>query len=533
MNKTKVLLVASECRGFVKIGGLADVVRDLAIGLTAKDIDISVMMPYYESMEIATTQCNSFPVTFAGKTHRADIYFRYEDDIRFYFVRNKIFFGEKYKLPYTIDSQDKGPFEDDAMRFAFFSAAAIQSLLELPDLEDVTTLHCNDWHTGVIFPLLKYDNQYSGLNKQLTTIFTIHNLKYQGTRPFYLPGEDDTLSFLGWFPWIYKTIRDNDLLDPLTDKYADIPCFNPMQAGINLADKVTTVSPQYAKEILQADNPSIDFIGGGGLEDELLAKSRNGDLVGILNAINYKEHSPLKALFPFSGKDTNFLKNRKLNKKHLLQELEAIIGDVKDFAGKDELGLKAKNLDTNNWEEIPIVTIISRTVSQKIGLLLTDAEDNFTTLQNILRRDIILIILGVGNLDETLAYQMKPENSFFINSFDPNLANKLYAGSDIFLMPSSFEPCGLGQMIAMHYGVIPIVHDIGGLHDTVNKDCGFLFDGNTKEEKVKSLLITFDQALDIFNNDKERWQKMQKNGMMKQFNLKKQTESYLKLYKND
>ena len=253
-----VLLVASECGEVAKVGGLADVVIDLTRALVKKGITASIIMPYYDVVKIKAEKIFDIEIDFAGRSWIVFLYRHMIGDIPVYLLKNDFFFSGDYKEVY-IDSDkfERGPFEDDAKRFAFFSKAVCDLLLDFDLFKTVNVLHCHDWHTGSLIYLLKHGKEYSSIKNNFKYIFTIHNLDYQGIRPFNLKNRGNFVSFSEWFPDIYRQVKNSETMDILKDKNIKVPCFNPMKAGINLSDRVNTVSPTYAEEITKSDDESM------------------------------------------------------------------------------------------------------------------------------------------------------------------------------------------------------------------------------------------------------------------------------------
>jgi len=531
-----VLMVAVECRDLAKVGGLGDVVRDLSKALEKLGIPVSIVMPCYDRVQHPAEPVDSFPMSFGTRNDwPVKIFKRELDGIAVYLLRSEGFFGGIYGEVY-IDSDrlGRGPFEDDARRFAFFSAATCEFMQKHAELQKITALHCHDWHTAVMLVLLKHDPRYRQLAGTLRTLFTIHNLDYQGARPFELSGERDLLSFSQWFPELYQNLRIKGALTALSDPHTPVPCFNPMRAGINLADNVNTVSPRYAAEISQPDDPARNFIGGRGLERDLqLCGSR---LYGILNGLDYKVYTPSKLTPPFDVDIKDWQSARRQHKDNLLQclgkHLQEMAGKLgKGFKNRDSVLSKMSTFRPDEWNEKPLVVAVTRAVRQKASMLLETLDESGPVLQELLKRDIYLVILGTGELENQLEEINRSPNGLFVCAFDPRFADLLYAGGDIFLMPSDFEPCGITQMIAMRYGCLPLVPDVGGLSDTVqDMQTGFVYSGVNRQAARQALLDTLDKALGCYVNDRKKWAAMQAQAMSARFEWTSSAEKYIELY---
>lgn len=408
----KILFAASECMPFAATGGLGDVIGSLpralrdAYGLAA---DIRVVLPLYEcippSLRQSFTKEAVFTVRLSWRQQYCGLYSLRRDGIVYYFIDNEYYFGRQNIYGYP----------DDGERYAFFSMAVLDMLTYIGFFPDI--LHAHDWQgaLSVIYKNLLYGDRQG--YARIKTVFTIHNIEYQGQFPTYMLEDVFSLSaahrkILGW--------RDD---------------INLMQGAVILADQITTVSPTYAKEI---QTPAL----GRGLDSVLRAHSEK--LSGILNGIDDTYYNPAAdaAIAKRYTKDTIIYK--KINKTSLQQEL---------------------NLPQR--EDIPVFSVISRLVGHKGTELICAAAKRL-----LQEEDAQLIILGTGEetyeaffhtLEETF-----PEKMRALIKYDRDLSKRIYAASDFFLMPSASEPCGLSQMIACRYGAIPIVRETGGLSDSIH-----------------------------------------------------------------
>jgi starch synthase len=530
-----VVMVAAECRDLAKVGGLGDVVRDLSKALRALGVPVSVVMPCYDAVQHPARAMDAFTVRFGGRNDWPVQAFKRElDGVPVYLLRSEEFFGGEYGSVY-VDSErlGRGPFEDDAQRFAFFSTVALAFIQKHPELE-LNALHCHDWHTGAMLVLLKHDPRYRPLASQLQTLFTIHNLDYQGTRPFELSGERKFAAFGQWFPELYQNLKAQHLLEPLADPHASTPCFNPMRAGINLADGVSTVSPTYAVEITQPDDPARNFIGGRGLEADL--RRRGNTLHGILNGLDYDVNDPANLNPSYGVNLGDWPSTRDEHKRKLLEGLDTQLEAMalrlgKSFKNSDVVLSKLSAYRPAEWKERMLVVAVTRVVRQKMSILLETLDEAASVLQALLKRDIALIVFGTGELEDPLEELNRWRNGLFVCAFDPQFATQLYAGGDLFLMPSDFEPCGLSQMIAMRYGCLPLVSDVGGLHDTIqDTQTGFVYGGANRTAARQALLAALDRALDCYKNEKGKWREMQEQAMRARFEWTTSARKYVELY---
>jgi starch synthase len=533
----KVLMVSAECRDLAKVGGLADVVRDLSKALNSLGTHVSIVMPYYERIQTPAKPVATFNVQFGSRYDWTVKAFRLElDGVPVYLLRSQEYFGGDYGDVY-IDSErlGRGPFEDDALRFAFFSSAVLEFMLEYPGLSEINALHCHDWHTGVLLALLKYSPRYRRLSNALQTLFTIHNLDYQGTRPFELVGARYLISFAQWFPELYKELKAAGKLVAISDLFSPVPCFNPMRAAINLADTVNTVSPNYALEITQPDDDERNFIGGRGLEGDL--RKRGSQLYGILNGLDYESNDPSKLSPPFDSTISKWPIGRRQHKINLLDglsvDLEKMVVKLgKRFKNSTAVLKKMPGFQPDEWGNKPLVVAVTRAVRQKVNILLESMDGSSSVLKEILKRDIFLLVLGTGDLEIQLEEINHYENGLFVCAFDPGFASRLYEAGDIFLMPSDFEPCGITQMIAMRFACLPLVPDVGGLKDTVQDMVnGFVYHGFNRPAARQALLDGLDRAIDCYSQDRKQWEAMQVQAMNARFEWSTSARKYIELYR--
>ncbi|MGE4357590.1 MAG: glycogen synthase GlgA [Candidatus Omnitrophota bacterium] len=453
----KILYVASEVEPFAKTGGLADVAGSLPVALEKLGCDIRVVMPRYKNIK---TNGNK---GFLG------------NQVIVYFVEHREYFNRDF-----LYGTPEGDYPDNLDRFAYFSREVFNVAKENNFSPDI--IHCNDWQTALVPVYLKTIFKEDPFFKNTKTVFTIHNLAYQGIFPkeqFPRTGLDWSLFNIDGFEFYDKV--------------------NIMKGGLIFSDFITTVSPTYSKEI-----QTKEF--GCGLEG-LLAK-RKDNLIGILNGIDYNIWHPLKDPVIPCKYSFNTIKKKYVNKEYL--QLEA-------------------GLEIN--KEIPLLGIITRLADQKGLDILAPIIDT------LCKMDLQFILLGTGDkVYHEIFEQIKvryPRKTSINLKFDADLARKIYAGSDIFLMPSRFEPCGLGQMISLKYGTIPVVRKTGGLADTIvdyephsDTGNGFTF---TAYSSV-SLLEAIKRALSVYK-DKKAWMRLIKRAMEADFSWKVSAQKYLKLYR--
>ncbi|MCI2000876.1 MAG: glycogen synthase GlgA [Clostridia bacterium] len=465
----KVLIISSEVAPYAKSGGLGDVTGSLPVALRKNGVDVRVVMPKYKSIKneyfIGCKYLGSYETHLSWRKQPAGI-IQKDGDFTTYFIENNYYFGRDKYYGY----------DDDNERFAFFCKAALEILQFIDFIPDV--IHCNDWQTGPLCLLLKeYFNKFADY-KNIKTLFTIHNMQYQGIFPRY------TLEMLEISDWCFDSV----------EFYGSMSF---MKAGLMYSDMISTVSSTYAKEIKT-------FQYGYGLDGVM--RSRADKLCGILNGIDYEKNNPETDKRIYVNFSIDSIEKKKQNKLEL----------------QKQLGL--------NQKDVPMISIVSRLAEQKgLDLVSWVAEE-------ILNRDIQLVLLGTGekrleDFFRDLAYRYPDKISTNI-LFDDTLAQRIYASSDMFLMPSLFEPCGLGQMFSLRYGTIPIVRKTGGLSDTVTH-----FDRNTKQgngfvfEHYTSdgLLWAINEALSVYYSDD--WKYVVKNAMESDFSWNTSAKKYIELYK--
>ncbi|MBP3038545.1 glycogen synthase [Bacillaceae bacterium Marseille-Q3522] len=463
-----VLFVASECTPFIKTGGLADVIGSLPQALR-KDgqADVRVILPLYdeisEEWRKQMSYNGTFPVQLGWRHQEASLFSLEHDRISYYFIENSYYFTRKGVYGYY----------DDGERFIFFCKAVMEAIPHLGFVPDI--LHAHDWQAGVAVALAKITKPFPNLK----TVFTIHNIKYQGLMPLAMFDNFLNLSreHVGGFEW-------NGL-------------FNCMKGAIFHADKITTVSPSYAGEILH------DYYGEG-LSPVLL--ERKNDLTGILNGIDTNEYNPLKDKhLAVTYRDSRVKK--KINKEKL----------------QERLGL-------HHDGEKPLYIMITRLVEQKGLHLIECVFDDF------IAKDVQFIILGTGEAEFEAFFVEKMhqyrEKVKALITFDEGLARQLYASADFFLMPSKFEPCGLSQLIALQYKTVPIVRETGGLKDTVipynklnGEGNGFSFTNYNAHDLLHVLFYSFE----IYHNPNE-WKNLIKNVNKSRYSWQDSARQYEDLY---
>ena len=467
----KVLFASSEAYPFAMSGGLADVAGALPKALRKRFVGCRVVMPLYgnitqEMRDKMTFICN-ITVPVAWRRQYCGVFEAHLDGVIYYFIDNQYYFNREGLYGHY----------DDAERFAFFSRAVLEIIPYINFTPDI--IHCNDWQTALIPVYLDAFYKYADLYKDMKTVFTIHNIQYQGKYGYELTEE-----VLGLPP------ENASLVD-----YDN--CVNFMKGAIQCADKVTTVSPTYSKEIL-------DPYYSHGLDGIL--KLFTYKLTGIVNGIDVDVYNPETDSLIYKNYSLKLLSGKDVNKKKL----------------QEELGLPQK-------ADVPVIGIVTRLVKHK-GIDLVKC-----VFEELLRADAQFAILGSGEWEfETFFNDMAkkyPDKVGLVLGFKPQLAHRIYAGADMFLMPSQSEPCGLAQMVALRYGTIPIVRETGGLNDTISdsgdgEGNGFTF----KSYNAHDMQNTVWRALAGYA-DKDGWKMLKERAMKCDNSWGTSATAYIKLYK--
>lgn len=472
----KILFAAAECAPFFKSGGLGDVVGALPKELVKQNQEVVVVLPLFKNLPEKYRKdlehVLDFTVNVGWRKQYCGIERLVYQQVTYYFIDNLYYFDRDGIYGYY----------DDGERFAFFQQAVIEMMEKIGFIPDI--LHVHDYHTGMIPYLLKEKYSWIEAYRQIKTVLTIHNMEFQGQCSESVL---HNLFGIGLERYYDGTIRIDDGI-------------NFLKAGIIYADRVNTVSPSYAKEI---QTPEFGF----GLDGILRMVS--GKLSGILNGIDYDINNP----------ETD---------PHLTVHFSA-----EDLSGKKTNKKMLQNMVNLPEKDVPLIGVVSRLTNQK-GFQLVVEE-----FENLMQFDCQMILLGTGDtpFEDFFKYMgSKYPEKFSANIlFDAAFAQKIYAGSDIFLMPSGFEPCGLSQMIAMRYGTLPVVHEVGGLKDTVipynpitSQGDGFGF----SQFEGFYMMETLKLAMTTYTADKQAWEKMVQRAMAKNFSWEHSSKEYLSLYEN-
>jgi len=481
-----VLFVTSEVLPYSKTGGLADISNSLPQALNALGNEVRIISPKYGQLDERRLQIHEIKRLKDLKINIIDTQSKFS-------IKSSFIHGKNTKAQiYLLENQDffknkgiyqnirtKKDFPNNDERFLFFCKAVLEILEILQWKPDV--IHCNDWQTALIPAMLKRIYKNNLHIKDIKTVFTIHNLAYQGD-------------------FASSTFKKTNLPESVLSEVGFAKNrFNYLRTGLYYADKITTVSEKYAEEI----RTKKDYSCGMG---DLLAK-RKKDLSGILNGIDYSNWNPSV--------------DKIITYRYTYQEIPLKYENKRELLHKYNLEYK---------ENIPLIGIISRLVDEKGFELIVNI------LPELMKENVQLIILGEG--DEkyqkflTNAKKKYAKKLIVHIGFDENLAHHIQAGCDMILMPSKYEPCGLTQLYSLSYGTVPVVRNTGGLSDTITDyrkpdGTGFLFDNYNG----KDFLTTIKAALNVYKNNKQKWYTIIRNGMALDFSWKVSALKYMNLYK--
>ncbi|RLQ22486.1 glycosyltransferase [Seongchinamella sediminis] len=491
----RILMVAAENDALPggKVGGIGDVVRDIPAALGADGHQVQVVTPGYGAFSrlSGATAVGELQVRFRGRQEQVRL-LRVpakapRKNVTQWILEHPLFaIGGEGRI--YCDDPCHRPFATDASKFALFCAAVATAVVE-GAFSRLDVLHLHDWHTALVAVLRAFDPGYRQL-RFIHTVYTIHNLALQGIRPF----DGDESSLRAWFPELHFAAEQ--ISDP-----RDQHCINPMRAGVNLSDTVHAVSPSYAQEIQRPSDPQHGFYGGEGLQDDLRRAAGEGRLHGILNGCEYPRDTgaklPLADLLRLCEDELlNWVaRNPEVASAHLIAS-RRLARWFADLAGP-----------------ALVITSVGRLTDQKVLLLRQVMADGRTALEHLLSvlgKRGIFILLGSGDprIEQILArVAAQCENFLFLKGYSEAVSAGLYASGDLFLMPSSFEPCGISQMLAMRAGQPCLVHSVGGLRDTVaDERSGFAFMGDNPGEQAQHMIARFTQALETRLDSPERWQ---------------------------
>jgi len=473
----RVAFAASECVPYSKTGGLADVVGALPRAIASLGHEVSVYLPRYRQTKLADSRlvAESITVPFDDQYRFCSVVSAgKQGGVNFYFIEYPPFFDREGLYGTSV-----GDYPDNAERFALFSRAVLEAskILGVPDI-----FHCHDWQSALVPILLRTQYAEDPAFRNTATVFTIHNMGYQGLFP------PDTLPLL-MLPWDLFTITKMEFFGNV----------NFLKGALVYSDFVTTVSRKYSQEI-----QTTEF--GFGLEGVL--RERSATVAGILNGVDYEEWSPVTDKFVAAHYSSQDLRGKIQCKQDLLSAFGVAGADLK----------------------LPLIGIVSRFAAQKVFDLISQV------MERLALEDMIMVALGAGDKQyEEMFLRLSrqfPHKIAVKIAYDNALAHKIEAGSDMFLMPSRYEPCGLNQIYSLKYGTVPIVRATGGLDDTIEnwdaksrRGTGFKFVDYSGE----ALLLTMRQTLKVFR-DQAVWQQIMRNGMSKDFSWTASAKEYVRVY---
>jgi len=472
----KIVFVASECVPFSKTGGLADVVGALPKCLAGRGHEVSVVLPRYRKTPAGPVLLRNLSIPVGEELHFPDIQDgRAQEGVRYFFVDYPPFFDREGL--YVDGGAD---YPDNAQRFALFARAALELMKRtgVPEL-----IHCHDWQSALVPVLLKSQHAKDPALGRVPVVFTVHNLGYQGLFP------RQTLAALG-LPESLFTMEALEF-------YGQV---NLLKGGLVFADFVSTVSRKYAQEIQTEEY-------GHGLDGVI--RQRAATVTGIVNGVDYSEWSPETDKFLAANYSVEKLDGKRACKKDLLEQFRLPAADLKK----------------------PLVGIVSRFATQKGFDLIAEVADE------LMENDLKVVALGTGEPEFEQLFRELAERfpkKFAVRiAYDNALAHKIEGGSDMFLMPSRYEPCGLNQIYSLKYGTVPVVRATGGLDDTIEpfdsrtgRGTGFKF----AEYAGEALLDCVKQAVHVYGRNPEAWRRLMENGMRKDFSWNASAADYERLY---
>ncbi len=487
-----------------KVGGIGDVLRDIPPALAQCGHSVTVILPSYGLFH---EQNGTKKLTLLSVKHE-DI----EASVAVYHLPAKNPSGVNIVVLdhplfslcgkgriYCNDPSD-APFASDARKFSLFCRSAA-ALLVSRVIADADVIHLHDWHTALFALLCKYDPLHKKLGS-IRLVYSVHNLAIQGIRP--LKGPDSSLQ--SWYPDL--TIDSETVSDPRWPH-----CVNPVATAIRLSDAIHTVSPSYAADIVCKSRVETDgFYGGEGLEQELLQARQQGRLFGILNGCDYTKAT--------TNEKTRDKTNANQWQQPWPQLLQTIRGALHHWLTGSRALMSADYIADSrlsSWETLAqpkhILTSIGRLTEQKARLYRATDPHGVTVIErmlDVLGERGVFIMLGTGDPEyERFFTEMSANhaNFLFLNNYADNLSQVLYSSGSLFVMPSSFEPCGISQMLAMREGQPCLVHAVGGLKDTVEHlHNGFSFTGSTVAEQADNLVATLTKVLELRENEPQQWQ---------------------------
>ncbi len=529
-----IVMIASENDALprAKVGGIGDVMRDIPRALVDHGCSVHCIIPSYGHLHLLphARRVSHFPVEFGSTvtdvslyalfaetdSEEADAFFEEPGTPRVFnwVLHHPGFYPNGVGNIYCNDPPSR-PFATDATKFALFSAACGQAILN-ESFGPVDILHLHDWHAAIVSVLREYSPHFARL-KNIPTVYSVHNLAIQGIRPF----AGDASSLEAWFPFLrYDRAA---ICDPRVTH-----CFNPMRAAIQLCTRIHAVSPTYAQEVQEPSDTSNFKYGGEGLEGDLATAAKQHRLIGILNGCEYpqRKYRPASKTRLVEAMHNTLLgwmaKEATIQSAHWIAQQR-----IKEWAGT-----KGKYL---------MLASVGRLTEQKVRLLRHSViyEDTYqpalvhllAQLEKKTGNQGVMIILGTGQEDyERFFTEVTAQcrNLIYLQGFSPEVADMLYNSGDLFFMPSSYEPCGISQMLAMRAGQPCLAHGVGGLNDTIRDGVdGFLFHGSSGEGQVVAMLERSAAALTLMQDDPARFAEIKQAAAARRFDWNHIAQEYL------
>lgn len=526
MNKNIVMVAAeNDSLPNAKIGGIGDVMRDIPRALREQGCTVHTVIPCYGYLHLlpGAQKISHFPVEFGRSVTDVGLYLLAPMDqhpnsgshssahVFHWVLHHPEFYPNGVGAIYCNDDAGR-PFATDATKFALFSAACGQALLN-ESFGAVDYLHLHDWHAALIAVLREYSPRFARL-KSIKTVFSVHNLSLQGVRPF----AGDPSSLDAWFP--YLRYDRAAICDPRVTH-----CLNPMRAAIQLCDKVHAVSPSYAREIQIPSYPDDFIYGGEGLEPDLAIAARQHRLVGILNGCEYPE-----------GEKYLPLANNRFSELMQLTLLRWVARQ--DFVQSAHwIALQRVERWLKRKDKGLLITSVGRLTEQKVRLLKHEVtwqgkkQSTIDHLLDCLGNRGSIVILGTGQYEYERFFTEvlgRHDRFIYLQGYSNEIADALYKSGHLFLMPSSFEPCGISQMLAMRAGQPCLAHRVGGLNDTIeNNRTGFLFGGSDGDEQALACITRFQEALHMICDTPDQYQTMRQVAAAERFTWDRVAAEYL------
>ncbi|MDT0642359.1 glycogen/starch synthase [Zunongwangia sp. F363] len=506
MNNFLFVAAENDAIARCKAGGMGDVVRDVPRQIAGRGDKVHVVVPSYSRLHTNASFKAHLNFQLRGEIYKAELYEvqpkkEFENIYHYVIHHPEIQAGD---IAHIYHNDLTEPYFTDAVKFFIFCAGVAEAI-KSGAFGKLNVAHLHDWHSSLVLFLRRFHPAYEVL-KSIRFVYTIHNLAIQGIRPF----SGSYSSVENWFPELQ--LNYEELQDP---RYHD--CINLMAIGIRFADAVQTVSPSYKEDILKPSAPP-EFIGGEGLEEDLKQADKEGRLFGILNGANYSNINTaekgilfrqcIRRLFRWLQEEKKDYKAHYL--AHTGEKLTRFQQDKPDF----------------------ICTSIARLTEQKFYFFREDPTLLPKLIAKLTETNGIFILLGTGAPEYEAIFRAasyEHKNFIFINAQSESIIDMLYQESNLYLMPSLFEPCGISQMLAMRNGQPCLVHHTGGLKDTViHRKTGFSFTGDTLEEKIADFVRVFSETVDLFFNDKKEWKKISANAKKQKFTWEKSVDDYYK-----